>query len=1124
MSRIIDNEELKLLEVLKEHLPNSRQLDACVGYFNLRGWSSLREELLAMQEHEIVDRSSERVRLLVGMAVSGSDALRKSVSLLNNDGEEVVLTRAVELAKAAVREFAQQLTWGTPNEQDRVSINLLLEDLKSGYLRVKFAAKTPLHAKLYVCHLAGPVQNFRAVVGSSNFTGAGLDHQGELNIEESDVQQGRKLFNWFVNKWEDNFTIDITSELVAVLENCWATIEQPSPRIVHLKMAYELSRDARAGKNLEIPEKIAAELTPWQESAVRVATRMLKQRGLAVIGDVVGLGKTLTGTAIAAAFGERVLVICPKNLVKMWENHLQAYDILGTVMSLSMVTRELKDMKPYRLVLVDESHNLRHTSHSAWIEIHDYVQTWNSNVVLLTATMFNADHFDISGQLKLKLPEDMDLGIRPEEHISQLGENGEWQLAQKTNGRLSTLTAFEQSSSAKDWQRLLGQYLIRRTRKYLEETYGKHDDKTGKIYFTFNDGTKFSFPKRIAEPLKYQGGPNDPGDKLASMENFDALDGMKFARYQPGRYLNEGIKPVDASEKLLLEDMMRANSTNGFIKTTVLKRLASSPMAFFITVEKMLLRANILKYALENGLDLPIGTLDDRAYLPSIEDADIEEDSDLPEISNHEGLAASWVKGFTEAQWETLAKKNYESLKTSRPRGLRWARHEMFDSKKFAMDVASDNAVLQGIVDEFGDWDPSHDSKLIALAERVNALAKDEKLLVFSEYKDTIDYVFKYLVPLCPGVEIGAVSGKSDNPSVLARRFSPKSNLNLGGLPKDTTELQVLLATDVLSEGQNLQDSALVLNWDLPWTIIKIIQRAGRVDRIGQTSDVIHALSFMPHEGVDERIALIRRLSNRLRTNQEIFGGSEDILRLDFADDEFDLLGLFDGKKEIEAYEGEVDYGSYALGIWDGATQAERDLAVSLPVGASTTKYSADNTVLSLAHAKVIQSEQAPVDLIAAMGADGKIRTLTQLEALKITSAPAEEVAAEPIENHFDNVHEIVKMGIAPQAKQTKVLLNHGIRKNLYNFLTEYPEQNQLDEETKADASSLSTALLMHPLFKAAEDRVREIYRARFRQGEKFAFQSILEMYRNGELLDNLGSMPSELEIVLSLGIRKAGE
>jgi HKD family nuclease len=1034
MSRIIDNEELRLLDVLKEHLPNSRQLDACVGYFNLRGWSSLREELLAMQKHENLGSSNERVRLLVGMAISGSDAARKSVSLLNNDGDDAVLTRAVELAKAAVREFAQQLTWGTPNEKDRVALNLLLADLKNGYLRVKFAAKTPLHAKLYVCHLAGPVQNFRAVVGSSNFTGAGLDHQGELNLEESDVQQGRKLFNWFVNKWDDNFTIDITTELINVLENCWATIEQPSPRIVHLKMAYELSRDARAGKNLEIPEKIAAELTPWQESAVRVATRMLKQRGLAVIGDVVGLGKTLTGTAIAAAFGERVLVICPKNLVKMWENHLEAYDILGTVMSLSMVTRELKDMKPYRLVLVDESHNLRHTSHSAWIEIHDYVQTWNSNVVLLTATMFNADHFDISGQLKLKLPEDMDLGIRPEEHIAHLGENGEWQLAQKTNGRLSTLTAFEQSSFAKDWQRLLGQYLIRRTRKYLEETYGKRDVETGKIYFTFNDGTRFSFPKRIAEPLKYQGGPNDPGDKLASMENFDALDGMKFARYQPGRYLKDGVKPLDASEKLLLDDMMRANSTNGFIKTTVLKRLASSPMAFFITVEKMLLRANILKYALENGLDLPIGTLDDRAYFPADTDSDIEEESDLPELPNQKGLASSWVKGFTDSQWESLASKNYESLKNSNPRGLRWARHELFDASKFALDVASDNAVLQRIVDEFGDWDPSHDSKLIALAERVNSLPKGEKLLVFSEYKDTIDYVFKYLVPLCPGVEIGSVSGKSDNPSVLARRFSPKSNLNLGGLPKDTTELQVLLATDVLSEGQNLQDSALVLNWDLPWTIIKIIQRAGRVDRIGQTSDVIHALSFMPHEGVDDRIALIRRLSNRLRTNQEIFGGSEDILRLDFADDEFDLLGLFDGKKEIEAYEGEVDYGSYALGIWDGATQAERDLAVGLPAGAATTKYSLDETLVSLAHAKVIQSEQAPVDLIAAMDSDGKIRTLTQLEALKMTSATAEAVAAEPIQGHFDHVHEILKLGIAPQAKLTKILLNHGLRKNLYTL------------------------------------------------------------------------------------------
>jgi Helicase conserved C-terminal domain/PLD-like domain len=1121
MSRIIDNEELQLLQVLKENLPHTRQLDACVGYFNLRGWQSLRTELHAMQNHDDIDEHPERVRLLVGMALSGGEQTRLALSLLKEPDETVSRAKANEMAKNAVREFAQQLTWGVPNAHDEKGIGQLLEDLKSGYLKIKFAARNPLHAKLYVCHLSGGMESFRAIVGSSNFTAAGLAHQGELNIEESDVEQGKRLYKWFLNKWDDVFTIDITDKLIEVLESSWAALEQPSPRLVHLKMAYELSRDARAGKNLDIPEKIAAKLSPWQESAVRVATRMLKQRGLAVIGDVVGLGKTLTGTAIAAAYGERVLVICPKNLESMWKQHLEDYDIVGKVVPLSM-TKDLEDLKPYRLVLVDESHNIRHTTHTSWKHIHDYVEACNADVVLLTATMFNADHFDISGQLKIKLPVDQDLGIRPEELIASLGVNGELELAQRTNGKLSTLSAFEQSTFSKDWQRLLGQFLIRRTRKYLSEAYGQKDEVTGEIYFTFSDGRRFQFPKRVSQPLKYQGGPNDPGDKLASVKNFDALDSMFYARYQPGRYLVKDLAPQEGANKTLIEDMMRANSTNGFIKTTVLKRLTSSPMAFFITVEKMLKRAHILKYALENGLDVPIGTLDDKAYQLGDADSDID-DQELPDDSQAPQLAGSAIKGYSEAQWRDLSKRTYDVLKAGNPRGLRWAQHEWFDSATFAKNVTADNKVLQDLVDEFGDWDPAHDSKLIALAERINNLTSGEKLLVFSEYKDTVDYVYKYLVPMCPGVNIGAVSGASQDPTYLARRFSPISNEDLGGLPSGESELQVLLATDVLSEGQNLQDSALVLNWDLPWTIIKIIQRAGRVDRIGQRAPVIHALTFMPHEGVDDRITLIKRLARRLQTNQDIFGGNEDLLKLDLGDEAFDHEGLYDGSTELEAYEGEVDFGSYALKIWDSATQAERDKAVKLPLGVSTTKIVSEGRIAGLVHTKVLQNDQAPVDLLAAIDAAGAVTTITQLEALKATATETMELPGEPLENHLDNVEEIVRKVIAPQAQQTRILLNHGIRKSLHNLLTEYPEKNHMDPELRDEVALVVTDLMSFPIFKDAEDKAREIYRARHRQGELFSILSILELYKNGELLDRVTSSTAELEVVLSVGFRNEG-
>src|SRR5690606_28225057 len=127
--------------------------------------------------------------------------------------------------------------------------------------------------------------------------------------------------------------------------------------------------------------------------------RLLERKGIAVLGDVVGLGKTLTGTAIAGTVGESVLVIAPKNLVKMWDEHLHRFHIPGKVISLSMVRRELPELRRYKLVLIDESHNLRTRGRMAWEAIHAYIEANESKVVLLTATMFNARHKDVGGQL-----------------------------------------------------------------------------------------------------------------------------------------------------------------------------------------------------------------------------------------------------------------------------------------------------------------------------------------------------------------------------------------------------------------------------------------------------------------------------------------------------------------------------------------------------------------------------------------------------------------------------------------------------------------------------------------------------------------------------------------------------
>ncbi len=1112
-----------LESALKEAVSHSKAFDVCVGYFNLRGWSSISKELDPIRK---VEQNTSPVRLLIGMAVAEADAVREDYEAVFHPDKQIVdLKLANSRAERAVQGFVDQLIWGVPSSNDKLSIQQLLSDLELGLIKVKLAARRRLHAKLYLCHMSGGAGGFTAFVGSSNFTKSGLSTSGELNLEETDKQKGEELAIWFSERWDDIYSIDITEQLIEALKNSWAAEPQPSPRLVHLRLAYELSRDARSGVGVEIPAKIQRRLVEWQENAVRVGSKILANRGLVVVGDVVGLGKTIVGTAIAATMQERTLVICPKNLVEMWENYFEEYDVHGRVVSLSMVHKVLGELRHYGIVLVDESHNLRHTTRQAWDHVRSYIQENNSKVILLTATMFNAHVKDISGQLGLKLQKREDLGVRPETYISGLSPQEQITFEKKVEGHTSSLEAFNQSQEAEDWKRLLSLFLVRRTRKYLLEHYAKTDKETGEKYFEYRDGTRFHFPDRIPLPLEYVGGKDDPCDQLASVENFDAIEGMTYARYQLGEYFANDFEPKNEFESILKEDLTRATASKGFIETTVLKRLASSPKAFFITVEKMLLRAHVLRYALENGLEIPIGTLPDKSYdlgsnvyEPEVQDEDFEEFEGADVV--FENTDGSWAKGLSKSDWTEKAKHSYNSLVSSLPKGLRLARPSMFDQAALLDALNQDNSTLQSIIDAHGAWNPENDTKLEALVNLIKGLAQGEKLLVFSEYADSIRYIEKHILPRVPEIAIGSVTGGTDDPTRLARRFSPNSNQDIGGLPAGTAELQVLLATDVLSEGQNLQDGAMVLNWDLPWTIIKVIQRAGRVDRVGQKAKEIKVLSFKPHNGLEGQLKLMSRLRKRLEINQEILGGGETIFDEHLADDFEDL---YSGKAGLLDDEGEVDYASFAHAIWNTASSAEQKRARELGKGSHTTSgIRPDNLGDILAYAQATKGENQVFDIIAVRGADGKNRTVSQMEALNL-SASNEKIAVSELENHHDQVATLIKESIYPQAAQKPVLVNLGTRKKLFDFMARAIAELPSADPLFAAVNELHTQIFDNALLDSGRTFASGLL-ARDKKGEdsRILLEDLLTFNQENYFLDIENNGLKKFELILSYGFGKS--
>ena len=502
MPKIYDNIENHLTKGLNETLELSQRTDFCVGYFNLRGWKEVADKIENLAGETILEGNDEvhRVcRLLVGMQKMPIDILREYYS----KGEDHLIDQAevVKLKKRLAQEFKDQLTIGTPTETDEKALRKLSQQLKDKKVVVKLHLSHPLHAKLYLAYSSDKRVPVIGFLGSSNLTLAGLAKQGELNIYVMDQDAASKLAIWFDDRWKDRWCIDITEELIEIIDNSWATEKLISPFHIYLKIAYHLSQEARAGINeFKLPKVFQRELLDFQQKAVLVAAYHLHKRGGVIIGDVVGLGKTITATALAKLFEDdfflETLIICPKNLVEMWEEYTHKYQLRARVISQSNVQNTLPNLRRYRIVIIDESHNLRNDQGYRYRAIKSYLEENDSKVILLSATPYNMSYLDLSNQLRLFISDDKDLGISPERYIESIG--GQIQFSSKhTETFIRSIRAFEKSNFSDDWRELMRLYLVRRTRSFIKNNYAQTDPDNKRKFLKFSDGSKSYFPARI---------------------------------------------------------------------------------------------------------------------------------------------------------------------------------------------------------------------------------------------------------------------------------------------------------------------------------------------------------------------------------------------------------------------------------------------------------------------------------------------------------------------------------------------------------------------------------------------------------------------------------------------------
>ena len=480
---------------------------------------------------------------------------------------------------------------------------------------------------------------------------------------------------------------------------------------------------------------------------------------------------------------------------------------------------------------------------------------------------------------------------------------------------------------------------------------------------------------------------------------------------------------------------------------------------------------------------------------------------------------------YTVEKYKERASIIYQFYLTQYEKRFKWIRSDLF-LPILKDQLTEDAEALIQILQQYGEWDESKDAKLNALEELLTQTHSDTKVLVFTQFADTVNYLNNALQER--GLkQIAAATGGSANPTFLAARFSPVSN-NKKGTFRAEDELRVLISTDVLSEGQNLQDCAIVVNYDLPWAIIRLVQRAGRVDRIGQTAEEILCYSFLPADGVERLINLRGRVRARLQQNAEVVGTDEAFFEDDgengnqaIADLYHEHAGLLD-----DDMDNDVDLASHAYQIWKNAITEDPDLEkiiTKLPsVVYSTKPHSSTDTQPEGALVYIRTGDDN--DALAWINKNGESVTESQFTILQAAECKPDAEALQPLEEHHHLVDVAAKLVIS-EDRRIGGQLGHstGARFRTYERLKDYASEVEGTLFAKPELKQVIDNIYRYPLRPVAKDTLNRQLRLGI-SNETLA-DLVIDLWNDGRLciIEEEIEM-KEPKIVCSLGLSNIEE
>lgn len=864
VSAIVDNRTRRVGDFLNDNIQAGSNLSIVSAYFTIYAYEALRDAL----------EQAGRLRFLYGEPTATGEPdmnADQSKSFRLNEVGGMDLRQALTqkpLARACADWVRRQVDVRTIN-------------------RANF-----LHGKLY--HMRCESESV-ALVGSSNFTSRGLGFgtspNVELNLEVRHEDDRQELLSWFDDLWNDqNLTRDAKADVLAALER----LGRPyAPEFVYYKTLYHvfeswLERQAERDSLLSdvhfYETEVWKALYAFQRDGAKSAINRLMRHGGCIIADSVGLGKTWTALAVIKFFelhNERVLVLCPKRLEDNWIRYTAWAAARNNPFEkdrLSYSVRAHTDLSRYSgfsgavdlaqfnwgsfgLVVIDESHNFRNEGRDRRDENDNLVRRSRYNrlleevlksgartkVLMLSATPVNTSLRDLRNQIYLMTEKREDafqeaLGIGNIQTIFGVAQREfqQWEAARRPGQRHSKALLLERLGA--DFLSLLDAVSIARSRDHIRRHY---PDVTATIG---------GFPER-AQPQNLH--PSTDSEAALSYDELHHRIGdFGLAVYMPSQYLRD-TSSLDAEKaKLRFDQRDRERWLIGMMRVNLLKRLESSVHSFALTMQRILEKMDNLERLIEKC-----------RKRGSAEDVNIRPDDD----EEDEEFAIG--------------------------RGRRY-RLDQLDTDRWQDDLREDRRVFQDLYERAQQITVERDEKLATLKkvlqEKVKLAPEDKdgrpnrKALVFTTFADTAHYLYDHLSDWVRGelgTHIAVITGGDNNHSStgdskfidILSRFAPRAQQSVN----EGDEIDIVVATDCLSEGQNLQDCDLVVNYDIHWNPVRLMQRFGRIDRLGSRNKRISMTNFWPTADLDRYLDLKNRVEARMALADAAATGLDDPLNRD---------------------------------------------------------------------------------------------------------------------------------------------------------------------------------------------------------------------------------------------------